>query len=208
MRTKRSSVRRYWVFILVAGAHTYLILILAHRHLIESRDETVADVSMAMILIPPTDRRTPEHKVRAKVTAAHPLPAAEPMVEAATAIHSTPSPVSPNNTINWDLARQSVASSMALPPKRGIFDAPPRSEAEESHRAEPPHSAGESYRDVYGDTIVWISESCYIVSEAPELGIPEAFKRVQPTRVRCIRQGPAEGELFKDLPEYQKRHPQ
>ena len=208
MRTKRSSARRLWVFILVGGAHSYLILILAHRHFIEFHDETVADISMAMILIPPTAPKTPERKVRAKVTAPHQVPAAEPVAEPATAIHSTPSPVSPNNAINWDLAKQNVASSMAQPPKGSIFDAPPRSEAEEPHRATPPHSAGESYHDVYGDTIVWISESCYLVSEAPELGIPEAFKRVQPTRVRCIRQGPAAGELFKDLPEYQKRHPQ
>ncbi len=117
----------------------------------------------------------------------------------AVAPHLAP-PEDSGHAIDWDLEKQQVAGAMVQTPKTRVFGAHPKSGVEEFHRSQPAHMAGESYVDVYGDTIAWISESCYILSEAPQLGTPEVFKHMQPTRVGCVRQGPSEGELFKDLP--------
>ena len=207
MRAGRYPARRLLVITLVGAAHICLILMLAHRQLYESRDAGVEDISMALILFPRELPRVIERAPQAKVTRVHRVIARQP---SAAAIMPTSPVVSENSSgaINWDLEKQRVAGAIVQPPKTSMFDSHPRSQVEEPHHNQPVHHAGESYRDVYGDTVVWISESCYVVSEAPELGIPEAFRRVQPSRTRCIRQGPAEGEMFKDLPEYKKRHPQ
>ena len=120
----------------------------------------------------------------------------------------TPMPDNTGNAIDWDLERQRATQSMVPPPTTRSFGSHPRAEVAEPRRDAPLHQAGETYVDTYGDRIVWITANCYLVSEASELGVPEAFKRVKPMRGGCIRQGPGEGELFKDLPEYKKRHPQ
>jgi hypothetical protein len=123
-------------------------------------------------------------------------------------VPAPPSPESSGNAIDWDLERQRAAQSMMQPPTTRSFGSHPRAEVAEPRSDAPLHQAGETYVDTYGDRILWITPNCYLVSEAPELGVPEAFKHVKPTRGGCIRQGPGEGELFKDLPEYKKRHPQ
>ena len=208
MRAARSSSRRRLVFVLVGGAHACLILRLAHPPHIKSRDQEVESVSMAMILFPPPSRSATDRPPSTRRTAVHrptPLHAA---AVTSPALPPTPIPDNTGNAIDWDLERQRAAQAMVQPPTTRSFGSLPRAQVAEPRRDAPLHEAGETYVDTYGDRIVWITGSCYLVSEAPELGVPEAFKRVKPTRGGCIRQGPGEGELFKDLPEYQKRHPQ
>jgi hypothetical protein len=214
MRAKRSSAGRVLMFALVAGGHVCIFLILTHRQFIESRDQADEDESLSMILFPVTDPRAGQRLPVSTAKPVHRVPSRQPIVvpvRPLTAQDKAPPSVPPNksgNAIDWDFEKQQVAKSMVQPPTNRIFGAHPRSGVEEPHRNQPAHTAGESYRDMYGDTVVWINESCFIVSEAPQLGTPETFKRVQPTRVSCVRQGPLDGELFEDLPEYKKRHPQ
>jgi hypothetical protein len=208
MRAAGSSARRRLVFVLVGGAHTCLVLILAHRPLIEPRGPQVDDISMAMIFFAPARRPAIEGPppMRKPVVRRPTLP--QPAAIGIPAVPPPPSPENSGHAIDWDLERARAAQSMIQPPPTRTFGAQPSSEVAAPHPDPPVHHAGESYRDRFGDTIVWLSAKCYIVSEAQQLGTPETFKHLQPTRGGCIRQGPAEGEMFKDLPEYKKRHPQ
>ena len=204
MRAEGFSARRHLVFVLVAVGHTCLILLLTHRQLLESNIETVGDASMTLILFPPKDPRPPDQVQPVRRTAAHPVPALQFVPAAVTA--APPTQVNSGNAVDWEAEKLRVAGSMAQPPQIRTFGAHPRTELDGPQAREPAHHAGETYRDIYGDTIVWISERCFLTSEAPQLGTPEVFKHSRPTRLGCKPQGPATGELFKDLPEYQQRH--
>ena len=75
----------------------------------------------------------------------------------------------------------------------------------ESGRA---HTAGEQYRTDTGDSIVWISDRCYVISENVPPGTPQSVARSKPSRTVCPGESrEARGDLFKDLPAYRKRHP-
>lgn len=208
MRAERTSTRRLLVFVLVAGCHACIFLILAHRQLIEPRDKALADESMSMILFPLTAPRVIERVPVAKKPLVHQAPVRPPTAVAVTAAPPSAPTEDSGNAIDWNLEKERVAGSSVQNPKYRRFGARPSPDLDGPHRSRPSHTAGESYRDMYGDTVVWINARCYMVSEAPQLGTPEVFKHLQPTRAACIREGPSEGELFKDLPEYKKRHPQ
>jgi len=78
----------------------------------------------------------------------------------------------------------------------------------ESSRDAPAHHAGESYRDEYGDAVVWVSEKCYIESAPPLPGTPPVFAAARTTRTVCPGASNApRGDLFKDVPAYRKYHP-
>jgi hypothetical protein len=71
----------------------------------------------------------------------------------------------------------------------------------------PTHQAGEQYRTETGDSIVWISDRCYVISENPSLGTPPSMAGSKPTRTVCKRDSDeARGDLFKDVPAYRKHH--
>lgn len=163
---------------------------------------------MAMILFAPTKPRTAESPPTVRRSVVHRFTVPESVARPASTVPSPSSPVTSASAIDWDLEKQRVAGSVLQPPATRAFGAPPRSEVAPPRPNQPVHKAGESYRDQFGDTYYWLSANCYILSEAPDLAAPEAFKHIQPTRGGCIPHGPGEGEMFKDLPEYKKRHPQ
>lgn len=68
-----------------------------------------------------------------------------------------------------------------------------------------PHYAGEEYTDSTGSHLVWISDSCYIISDPPLPGIPRGLNF---SRTNCVDYAKPPGELFKDLPAYKKYHPE
>lgn len=194
------------MFVLVAAGHACLILLLTHRQLIESNNESVEDTSMTLILFPLKEPRATERVQPVRRPEAHRVPAREIVSAAVTA--APPTEENSGKAVDWGAEKLRVAEAMAQPPQIRTFGAHPRSDPERPKPSQPAHYAGESYRDTYGDTIVWVSKSCYLTSAAPQLGIPEVFKHAQLTRISCIRQGPAAGELFKDLPEYRQHHPE
>jgi hypothetical protein len=76
-------------------------------------------------------------------------------------------------------------------------------------RPGPAHYAGEQYRLDTGESVVWVSDRCYIISEPVPLGMPDVFARSRGTQMACLApSGSPAGELFKDLPAYRKYHPQ
>lgn len=72
----------------------------------------------------------------------------------------------------------------------------------------PLQRAGESYRDVYGDQVDWVSDRCYIVSPEEAPGSLQALAQLRLTRTVCVDNGPSTGNLFKSrIPFYLKRIP-
>jgi hypothetical protein len=211
MRMERSWARRFFVIVLVAAVHIGIILLLIRGLGSDPRRQSMEDISMSMILFPLTNPRATERVSVARHPRHHQAALLAPSAipeKADSSIPPAPSSAQPGKSIDWDLEMQRAADSVLQAPKTRAFGEFPKSEIEGPRPSPAAHYAGESYRDVFGDTYVWTSASCYVVSPAPELGVPTAFAHTTLTRVGCIRQGPPAGELFKDLPEYKKSHPQ
>jgi hypothetical protein len=212
MRTERSSSRRLLVFVLLAGGHVGVILLLARSPIVEPLRESIEDFSMTMILFPLTNPRAAARVSAPVPVARHAgnrrLAASQPIATPDTSTAPVVPPEDSGKSIDWNLEMQHAAASVLQAPKTRKFGMPRRSEVEAPRRDQPAHYAGESYRDVFGDSIVWTSASCYVISPAPELGEPTVFARARLTRVGCIRQETSEEDRFKDLPAYKKLHPE
>lgn len=75
----------------------------------------------------------------------------------------------------------------------------------------PAHHTGEQYRTATGAKIVWINDRCYVESDPPPLGTPQALSLGHAGITRTVCPGSAKsdrGDLFKELPAYRKYHPQ
>jgi hypothetical protein len=80
-----------------------------------------------------------------------------------------------------------VTRELAETQQMGIFPAPA-------------HVAGEQYRDAEGESIVWLTSNCYMISPAPELGGPNALAHAAMPRTICPGGSEtANGDLFKVL---------
>jgi len=70
----------------------------------------------------------------------------------------------------------------------------------------PTHHAGEEYRSAEGDSIVWVSERCYIDSPVPDLALASALAHAALPRTVCPGDSKeARGDLFGALPAYRER---
>jgi hypothetical protein len=130
-------------------------------------------------------------------------------VPRSTAI-TLPLPEAPGGpaTIDWDeAARRAVA---APAPTIRPLDHNPASAAAPQPRspAVAVHHAGEEYRGPDGSTQVWVSDRCYVVTSPPLPGTADVIARAVPTRTVCKGDpGWSRGDLFRDLPAYQRYHP-
>jgi len=111
-------------------------------------------------------------------------------------------------TIDWAMEAERAAAAISNAPKTREFGShrEANSQQKQQHPA-PAHQVGEGYRDPYGNTIIWVSDKCYVVSERGVLGAPDVLARSRPTYTTCVDTSAPEGELFKDLPAYKKLHP-
>ena len=117
---------------------------------------------------------------------------------------------SPGPPIDWSAeAERATSGSISPPSMRSFGEIPSAPEWLRSVPSSERHHAGEQYRLGMGESVVWVSDRCFIVFEPPPLGMPDVFARSLGTRTSCQEPpGPREGELFKDLPAYKKYHPQ
>jgi hypothetical protein len=123
-------------------------------------------------------------------------------VAAPSAIHT------PDEGVAIDWFAQSHDEALNNPPVARSREFGPHHRADsdlEPAPAEPAHRRGEQYRTATGETVVWVSDFCYVVSE-DRPGTPQALARARPARTVCPRGREARGDLFKDLPAYQKYH--
>jgi hypothetical protein len=119
-------------------------------------------------------------------------------------------PLGADTAIDWVAEARRAAAAAAVTGARRVreFGRNPADSGHAPLRSLPAHEAGEQYRTEDGAWIVWVSDRCYIVSEVPPLGLPQVLARSIPTRTVCQGDSEPRGDLFKDLPAYQKYHPQ
>jgi hypothetical protein len=111
-----------------------------------------------------------------------------------------------SGTVDWAAEARQAAAAVTDAPKNRLFGQHPNSDTHlpEIQRRSP-HYAGEHYTDAFGSHVVWISDSCYVVSDPPLPGTPHGLNM---SRMACIDFSNPAGELFKDLPAYKKYHPE
>jgi hypothetical protein len=114
----------------------------------------------------------------------------------------------PNTSVDWDSEAKRAADAVTSGNTVREFGRNPATHLDKQKSSpRSRHEAGEQYR--LGDEwIVWVTLGCYIVSSVPPLGMPDVLARSIPTRTVCQDNSHPAAEGFKDLPAYQKYHPQ
>jgi hypothetical protein len=192
-------------FAVVVAGHAGLLLILMLALDARTRPRALAGPVGTLILLSlpvPPDRRL---KRDASETA--PI---EPLALPPIPPPDIQLPDDAHTSIDWLAeARRAAGVATAAPRTRSFGQMPKAPSWLGPSRSSPAHRAGEQYRLETGESVVWVSDRCYIVSEPPPLGMPDVLARSLGTRTVCqALPGPREGELFKDLPAYKKYHPQ
>jgi hypothetical protein len=138
-----------------------------------------------------------------------PLTAPTPPSDSALTLSTPTAPTSTGPpAIDWNHEASIVAAVKSSEAAAATGAAEGESPSVAPPFAPPPlHYAGQEIAATNGDTIVFISSSCYVVS--PKFPPPvNATNTGKPQQIYCIRKNKtARGDLFKDLPVYQKLHP-
>ncbi len=134
----------------------------------------------------PPPVRPPNHR-----EAHPPAPSAAASAPASPSALTLSAPATPTNTGPPEAGAAAGSPPTVAPP----FESPPL------------HYAGQEIGSASGDTMVFVSSSCYVVM--PKIPpIQNASNNGRPQQVYCIRKNKtARGDLFKDLPVYKKLHP-
>lgn len=203
--SRGSSPGRTVAFTIVVAGHAGLLLILMLALDARTRPRALAGPVGTLILLSlpvPPDRR-----LRRNVSETAPI---EPLALPPIPPPDIQLPDDAHTSIDWLAeARRAAAVATAAPRTRSFGESPKAPAWLAPSRSSPNHRAGEQYRLETGESVVWVSDRCYIVSEPPPLGMPDVLARSLGTRTVCqAPPGPREGELFKDLPAYKKYHSQ
>lgn len=199
--------RRAALFIAVGAAHVFVIwLFPADR----TRRDEAEEGSFATISLPErTIEKPPAPQARRRGRADEIKAPAIVSRASAVPVSSAPQPTLPHSTapqqIDWaEEARrvaQAAANNVPASSSPSRLDHATPSEIWPS----PSHHAGEQYQLSNGDWMVWVSSRCYQISKAmPSTG--GAVGHSLPETV-CPQSNEPRGDLFKELPEYKKRHP-
>ena len=100
------------------------------------------------------------------------------------------SPADAGRSIDWTVEAQRAAADLSNAAKPREFGSHPRADSQEQPlHSTPAHHAGEQYRDPYGNTIVWVTDRCYVVSEKAALGIRRGSTPRAQTTTDCSGHG-------------------
>jgi hypothetical protein len=204
--SRGSSPGRTVAFAVVVAGHAGLLLILMLALDARTRPRALAaPVGTLILLSLPV---APDRRLRRNVSETAPIERlALPPIPPPPDIQL---PDDTHTSIDWLAeARRAAGIATAAPRTRPFGEMPKAPSWLGPSRSSPTHRAGEQYRLETGESVVWLSDRCYIVSEPPPLGMPDVLARSLGTRTVCqAPPGPREGELFKDLPAYKKYHSQ
>ena len=200
-------VRRATTFAVVVALHAGLFLILAFAlristwRVLPSAEFVTTFITLPSLPLPAVNR--PHRPIPSESAA---IPSAQPPTAPPSRISV---PTRTGASIDWTAeAERAARAAIATPHARSFGEMPQAPDWVRSAPSSPKHYAGEQYRFATGESIVWVSERCFIVSEPPPLGMPDVFARSVVTSTVCQPPpGPREGELFKDLPAYKKVPP-
>ena len=201
--------RRYIALIAVLAVHFVLVAVLSvgsrGRLPLTARN----DISTTIVSLPtmPAKSLTPVPDLRlAPLTPVTPFMPEAPSISM-QALDSPPEP------IDWQAEAHRAATTItnSNPPPPPTED---RRKTASAHGPRPwvpksTHHAGEQYKTITGDTVVWVSDKCFVKSSAPLPTVPGFIARQLLTSTVCPGSGhEARGDLFEALPAYKKLHPE
>jgi hypothetical protein len=203
-----SRLSRYAALVVVVALHFVLMMVLIAGSRIR-RPPAAENVVTTMVSLP----RAPEPLPTGGAPELHlaPLVPQPPLVPESPSI-AYPSTDNTPQPIDWQAEAQKAAA--AITGSKGV-----PSEGEDRRKTSsspgprpwfppPAHHAGEQYKTLTGDSVVWISDKCYVKSSPPPLGLPDIIARGLLSTTVCLsNSGPARGDLFEALPAYKKYHP-
>lgn len=199
-------VRRVTAFAVVVALHAGVFIIMTFALRTSTRQPPSAEfitlITLPAPLLPSINRPHPPIPTEnASISPVQPPTAPPPQISVQSGA---------GTSIDWTAAAERAArTAIAAPRARSFGEIPQAPDWVRSAPSSPKHYAGEAYRLETGESIVWVSDRCFIVSEPPPLGMPDVFARSLGTRMGCqAPPGPRKGELFKNLPAYRKYHPQ
>ncbi len=197
---KTRGLRRGIAFAAVVALHAGLVILTVALRTPTSPSASTEFITALIFLSAPLPPVASSNRRRRQV--ANKTSAAAPVEPPTTPPAVISVPIEADTAIDWvaEARRAAAAVTGAQIPKADSGQAP--------RRSSPAHAAGEQYRTEDGTWIVWVSDRCYIVSEVPPLGLPPILARSIPARTVCQRDSEPRSDLFKDLPAYQKHHPQ
>jgi len=200
-------VRRVTAFAVVVALHAGLFIILTFALRTSTRQPLSAEFITTFTTLPSVPLLAINRPPPPIPNESAPLSAVQPPVAPPPGF-SVRSDAGP--TTDWAAeAERAARAAVAAPRTRSLGEMPQAPDWVHSAPTSPKHYAGEAYRLETGESIVWVNDRCFVVSEPPPLGTPDVFARSLSTRMGCqAPPGPREGELFKALPAYKKYHPQ
>jgi hypothetical protein len=202
--TRALDLRRGVASVAALAIHVAIITVVIVNSRSRDPPSLIRDFVSTWILLPTapaTEASNSKPLPRAPLLIINPIPIEPPTTE------PVPMPsADTSRAIDWTMEAQRAAAAVTNVPKTSELG--PEANFQREQRPTPTHQAGEGYRDPYGNTVVWLNDRCYVVSESPALGTPDVSLRSRPTRTACVDQSAPEGELFKDLPAFKRHHPQ
>lgn len=199
---------RYFIFIVVAGAHAVLVGVLLNRSRAISLSYSTGLSMTAFLLRRVARPRAPVARPRLGETPARLAPIAEPVTPTPPRL---PARSPRGRAIDWNAVAAEAAASVLARRKHRSFGFPAGGKSALTlgvPSRSSPHHAGESYRTQMGEEIEWTSDRCYVVSDRPSPWEPDFLRHARITRSVCLPPaGRAPGELFRSLPAYAKHHP-
>jgi hypothetical protein len=207
----RSARRRYFAIVIVGAAHILILDMFIHvRGARRGSEEDTAVWSTLFFVPAEVVQRPPPTKIKPKrPSALQPAQVPLPVPETLSPLTTTPGATSssPESAVDWVSALHSAAAD-AMTDRTGRGGATGEAPNEpHSLWAPPQHHAGEQYTLSTGELIVWVSDRCYLVSEPPALGMPNAFAHLALTHTQCTGSPGPRSDLFKDLPAHKNLHP-
>jgi hypothetical protein len=217
--TRTAPVRsRYVVVIAVVATHVGLIAILVaasrghpSQPVGEPPPTVVVFVPQLQVARPPPP---PLRRVSAPQPDRVPVPENLPSPEVSLPVPEEDSSTAIHPDVDWyrEAGRSVARVVRAEAAKRGSKVAPEEHDAPSKHPWWPKgvHQAGEEDRDpATGEALEWISDRCYVKTDAPPPGAPDFLARARISKGGCKdpSAGAARGDLFDNLPAYKKLHP-
>lgn len=204
-----SGKNRYFVLVVVAGAHALVLGVLLGESRALRLSSPGGTALTAFILMRPARLRSPMARPALGGSAAPIAPLIAPITIAPPARVVTGVN---GRAVDWEAAARRAAAAALARGKRISFGFPAGGKSAITlgvpSPSTPAHYAGESDRTPDGEDTEWISDRCYVISDPPVPGTPDFLKNARVTRGGCLPPpGPDPGELFKSLPAYRKLHP-
>jgi len=203
--------RRYIAIVIVGALHVLILEVFIHARGARREYEDDTPVWSTLFFVPAeVVPRPPPTKVKPKSTSAIQAPQVPlPTPETVSPITTSPNPTSsaPQSAVDWMSELHSAAADVytdRVRQGRATGEVP-----SEPHSlwTPPLHHAGEQYTLTTGELVVWVSDRCFLVSEPPTLGTPNAFAHLALTHTQCTGNPGPRSDLFKDLSAYKKLHP-